>query len=125
MSASRNTFFTSIEQSTEFYYELSKLANESFDMNTAYDKQEYFINMELRTALRSGIGFYHSGLVPSDRRLLEKMFAKSLIPVLVSTSSLAMGVNLPAHLVIIKNTVQYNHGSTTEYDSSQIMQMIG
>jgi len=125
MSASRNTFFTSIEQSTEFYYELSKLANESFDMKLVFDMQKYFQNAELFTALRSGIGFYHSGLAPSDRRLLEKMFAKSLIPVLVTTPSFAMGVNLPAHLVIIKNTVQCNQESTTEYDLSQIMKMIG
>ena len=86
---------------------------------------EHFKNAELKTTLAAGVAFYHSGMDPSDRRLLEHLFSMSLIPVLVSTSSLAMGVNLPAHSVVIKNTVQYEAGSQTEYHLSQILQMIG
>ena len=36
-----------------------------------------------------------------------------------------MGVNLPAHLVVIKSTQHYNKGTYEEYDQSQILQMIG
>lgn len=36
-----------------------------------------------------------------------------------------MGINLPAHLVIIKNTSLYVEGSTQEYTSRQMLQMIG
>ena len=36
-----------------------------------------------------------------------------------------MGVNLPAHLVIIKSTSQYVAGSYREYSETDIMQMIG
>jgi len=43
----------------------------------------------------------------------------------VSTSTLAMGVNLPAHLVIIKSTQLYVMGSYQEYNETQILQMIG
>jgi len=43
----------------------------------------------------------------------------------VSTSTLAMGVNLPAHLVIIKSTQRYVMGSYQEYSETQILQMIG
>lgn len=39
---------------------------------------------------------------------------------------LALGVNLPAHLVIIKSTTQMVAGSNgQEYSSAQILQMIG
>lgn len=44
---------------------------------------------------------------------------------LTCTSTLAVGVNLPAHLVILKNTQQYISGSFTEYDASHVLQMIG
>ena len=38
----------------------------------------------------------------SDRNLVEKYFASGQIRVLVCTATLAWGVNLPAHGVIIK-----------------------
>ncbi|XP_031410612.1 probable ATP-dependent DNA helicase HFM1 isoform X2 [Meleagris gallopavo] len=43
----------------------------------------------------------------------------------VTTSTLAMGVNLPAHLVIIKSTMHYVGGMFEEYSETDILQMIG
>lgn len=37
----------------------------------------------------------------------------------------AQGVNLPAHLVIIKSTQQYLGGEMQEYPEGQIIQMMG
>lgn len=36
-----------------------------------------------------------------------------------------MGVNLPAHLVIIKSTMHYAGGMFEEYSETDILQMIG
>ncbi len=44
---------------------------------------------------------------------------------LVCTSTLAIGVNLPAHLVIIKSTKFYSTPVYIDYSITQIMQMIG
>ncbi|KPP79807.1 putative ATP-dependent DNA helicase HFM1, partial [Scleropages formosus] len=43
----------------------------------------------------------------------------------VTTSTLAMGVNLPAHLVIIKSTMHYVSGACEEYSEIDMLQMIG
>jgi len=43
-----------------------------------------------------------------DRDLVEALFANGNIQVLVSTSTLAWGVNLPARTVIIKGTTVYS-----------------
>ncbi|RXM97898.1 putative ATP-dependent DNA helicase HFM1, partial [Acipenser ruthenus] len=43
----------------------------------------------------------------------------------VTTSTLAMGVNLPAHLVVIKSTMHYIGGMFQEYSETDILQMIG
>ena len=40
----------------------------------------------------------------ADRTLVEDLFGDGHIQVLVSTATLAWGVNLPAHTVIIKGT---------------------
>ena len=36
-----------------------------------------------------------------------------------------MGVNLPAHLVIVKSTQLYAMGGYQEYSETQVLQMIG
>ena len=41
-------------------------------------------------------------MLRQDRNLVEKYFAEGLIKCLVCTATLAWGVNLPAHAVIIK-----------------------
>lgn len=45
---------------------------------------------------------YFRGLPPDDRAAVEESYLSGKIHILCSTSTLAHGVNLPAHLVIIK-----------------------
>eukprot|EP00762_Andalucia_godoyi_P006371 ANDGO_05917.mRNA.1 ATP-dependent DNA helicase MER3 homolog len=78
-----------------------------------------------RELLLHGVACYHSGMEAQDRRIIEKQFLSGNIRVLVSTSSLAQGVNLPAYLVIVKNTKQYENGKMENLPRSAILQMIG
>jgi pre-mRNA-splicing helicase BRR2 len=59
--------------------------------------------------------------------LVEDLFADKHIQVLVSTATLAWGVNLPCHTVIIKGTQMYSpeQGRWTELSPLDIMQMMG
>ena len=63
----------------------------------------------LSHSLRFGIGLHHAGLIDSDKALVEKLFREQKILVLVATSTLAWGMNLPAHLVIIKGKFIHAH----------------
>ena len=56
----------------------------------------------LKEVLPYGFAIHHAGLSRSDRTLVEDLFADGHAQVLVSTATLAWGVNLPAHTVIIK-----------------------
>jgi ATP-dependent DNA helicase HFM1/MER3 len=57
--------------------------------------------------------------------MVEKGFLERQINVICCTSTLAVGVNLPCQLVIIKNTVGWQDGGWKEYSDLEMMQMLG
>lgn len=83
--------------------------------------------MELRELFECGMGIHHAGMLRSDRTLVENMFSQGVIKVLFCTATLAWGVNLPAHTVIIKGTQVYNaeKGGFTEVSVLDVQQIFG
>jgi activating signal cointegrator complex subunit 3 len=61
-------------------------------------------NVQVKALFESGFGMHHAGMLRSDRNLTERLFSAGHIKVLCCTATLAWGVNLPAHTVIIKGT---------------------
>lgn len=82
---------------------------------------------DLKELLPYGFGIHNAGLNREDRTLVEDLFGAGHIQVLVSTATLAWGVNLPAHCVIIKGTQIYNpeKGRWVELSLLDVMQMFG
>ncbi|ORX75112.1 hypothetical protein K493DRAFT_309247, partial [Basidiobolus meristosporus CBS 931.73] len=62
----------------------------------------------LKDVLPYGFAIHHAGMNRTDRALVEDLFSGGHVQVLVSTATLAWGVNLPAHTVIIKGTQIYS-----------------
>lgn len=75
--------------------------------------------------MSSGVAFHHAGLSIQDRNAIEKGYLEGHISVICCTSTLAVGVNLPCHMVIVKNTVTYQGNACKEYSDLEIMQMLG
>lgn len=99
-----------------------RLSEDDLELNLSRVKDD-----SLREALSFGIGLHHAGLVESDRQLSEELFANNKIQILVATSTLAWGVNLPAHLVVVKGT-QFFDAKTEGYkdmDLTDVLQMLG
>ncbi|PFH35874.1 putative activating signal cointegrator 1 complex subunit 3 family 1 ASCC3L1 [Besnoitia besnoiti] len=82
---------------------------------------------DLKELLPYGFAVHHAGLPRTDRKLVEDLFADRHIQVLVSTATLAWGVNLPAHTVIIKGTQVYvpEKGAWSELSPMDVLQMMG
>ncbi|KAB8339317.1 hypothetical protein FH972_022250 [Carpinus fangiana] len=99
-----------------------KMSEDDLELNLARVKDD-----ALREAMSFGIGLHHAGLVESDRQLAEELFANNKIQILVATSTLAWGVNLPAHLVVVKGT-QFFDAKIEGYkdmDLTDVLQMLG
>lgn len=81
----------------------------------------------LKDLLPFGFAIHHAGMTREDRALVEDLFADGRVQVLVCTATLAWGVNLPAHTVIIKGTQIYNpeKGRWVELSSQDVLQMLG
>ncbi|KAH9261270.1 hypothetical protein BASA81_000974 [Batrachochytrium salamandrivorans] len=82
---------------------------------------------ELKQLLQYGLAVHHAGMLKQDRTLVEDLFAAGHIRVLVCTATLAWGVNLPAHTVIIAGTQVYNpeRAGWTELPQLDLLQMLG
>ncbi|WWD19805.1 hypothetical protein CI109_104269 [Kwoniella shandongensis] len=84
-------------------------------------------NKEMKELFEAGFGIHHAGMLRSDRNMMERMFEDNCINVLCCTSTLAWGVNLPAHAVIIKGTQVYDSGKGAFMDLSvlDVLQIFG
>lgn len=75
--------------------------------------------------ISAGVAFHHAGLEVSDRRAVEQAFLSRTISIICCTSTLAVGVNLPCYLVVIKGTVAWTDNGCQEYADLEMMQMLG
>ncbi|GAA5906230.1 hypothetical protein JCM8208_000668 [Rhodotorula glutinis] len=79
----------------------------------------------LAALLENGIATHHAGMDSNDRRLVERLFIDGSISIVCSTSTLAVGVNLPARMVVIRGTKAFIDGQSKEYSDLEVLQMIG
>ncbi len=91
------------------------------------DEAEQAMDRDLKDLLPYGFGIHHAGMSRVDRTAVEDLFAQGAIQVLCCTTTLAWGVNLPAHTVIIKGTQVYSpeKGSWVELSPQDVLQMLG
>ncbi|ORY61529.1 uncharacterized protein BCR38DRAFT_316781, partial [Pseudomassariella vexata] len=83
------------------------------------------ISKDLLELVRFGVAFHHAGLDPQDRAAVETNFLNGQLHVICCTSTLAVGVNLPCHTVVLKGTVAYTDDGLQEYSDLEVMQMLG
>jgi len=88
---------------------------------------EFIKDENLRHTIQFGVGMHHAGLTESDRKIVEDLFVRKKIQVLVTTSTLAWGVNFPARLVIVKGTEFFDPELKryVDFPLTDLLQMIG
>ncbi|XP_051146155.1 DExH-box ATP-dependent RNA helicase DExH17 [Andrographis paniculata] len=82
---------------------------------------------QMQSYIPYGVGYHNGGLPLKDRNLVEGLFLNGDLQILCTTNTLAHGINLPAHTVVIKSTQYFNKekGVYMEYERSMVLQMCG
>lgn len=65
---------------------------------------------KLAETVAGGAAFHHAGINYAQRKLIEDAFRANRLKVIASTTTLAMGLNLPSRRVIIRDWLRYESG---------------
>lgn len=78
-----------------------------------YKEEGIYLGESLnKEALMKGYAVHNSGLLPSQKGLIEELFQKKLIKVVIATETLSAGINMPARTTVI--STPRKPGSTSD-----------
>ena len=121
---------------------LDYLGSEGKDLTTQKEKEEIqkilkehkdkgYLGADLNTeALQNGYAIHNAGIIPAQKQLIEELFQKKLLKVVIATETLAAGINMPARTVVISGSQKPTDEGTEELSlrmltSNEFKQMAG
>ena len=81
--------------------------------------------LQVARLLNSGIGIHHSGVLPILKEIVEILFSKGLIKVLVATETFAMGLNMPTKTVVFCELRKFDGTDHRYLEPGEYTQMSG
>ncbi|EQD25936.1 DEAD/DEAH box helicase domain protein, partial [mine drainage metagenome] len=105
--------------------EESKLLGELGDRITGVLESPTQQCIKLASAVRKGVAFHHAGLLNAQRGYIEQAFRDNIIKAVCSTTTLGLGVNLPAHTVLVKEVHRYNGLGSSKIGVNEVTQLFG
>ena len=70
----------------------------------SYKEQGKYLGESLNyEALKKGYAIHNAGMLPEQKELIEELFQKKLVKVVISTETLSAGINMPARSTVICN----------------------
>src|SRR5262245_46756530 len=83
------------------------------------------VGPKMKQMLHRGVGVHHAGMLPKYRRVIEDLFNRKLLAVVICTETLASGINLPARSVVLNSLVKGPFGKEKLVDASTAHQIFG
>ena len=83
------------------------------------------VGPKMKQMLHRGVGVHHAGLLPKYRRVVEDLFTRKLLAVVICTETLASGINLPARSVLLASLVKGPPQKQKLIDASGAQQIFG
>jgi len=75
--------------------------------------------------IQTGIAYHHSGLIPILKEIIEILYSRGLIKLLLATETFAVGVNMPAKTVIFDSLQKYDNNGRRYIRTDESVQMSG
>ena len=80
---------------------------------------------DLKKLLEHGVGVHHAGVLPAYRRLVETLTVNRLLKFVVTTETIAAGINLPAKRVVFPSLRKFVRGKARLLYPAEYHQMAG
>lgn len=96
-----------------------------------YESEGKYLGESLNIeALKKGYAIHNSGLIPNQKELIEELFQKKLVKVVLATETLSAGINMPARTTVISSYLKPTSDSTAingkrELTPNEFHQMAG
>ncbi len=85
-----------------------------------YKQKGIYLGESLNTtALIKGYAVHNSGLLPSQKMLIEDLFQRKLVKLVIATETLSAGINMPAKTVIISSTRKPTSADSADDDGKR------
>src|SRR5437762_8075027 len=76
-------------------------------------------------ALRLGLVLHHSGVLPSLKRLIERLFERGLCKVVFATETMSLGIHMPARSVVLQARTKRRERAFRSLPPNELTQMPG
>ncbi len=81
---------------------------------------------KLSNVVKFGVAFHHSGLVNAQRTMVEEAFKDGYLKCICSTTTLGIGVNLPANTVLIRDITRFSQAEgASRININEATQLLG
>jgi len=87
--------------------------------------EEYTFHQKYMGYAAEGIAVHHAGMPPYVKEIIEMLFCKGMLPILISTETFAVGVNGPARSVVFESLYKFDGSDHRMFKESEFVQMAG
>ena len=88
-------------------------------------KNEFPYLVDIPELITKGVAYHHADLEVDLRNRIEEAFRQKKIKVVVATTTLSAGVNLPARFVIVRDVTRHEAGRRKLLPISEMVNMLG
>jgi superfamily II RNA helicase len=121
------TICKTIRRNLLTFEEISQVEH-TFDFYMKNYKKTYEIlpqYQDVYSQLKKGVVYHHSGLIPILKEIIEILYGKGLVKILIATETFAIGINSSTKTVIFSDLEKYDNNGLRDLRTDEYLQCAG